>query len=133
VREVVNIGRQPGEPLTFSVDLKWSLWSYMEEYWEEYAPEAFAHLRAGFAGAFAEHGDTLVIHTAPRTEIRYGTVTLDPRARTVRVEFRSEFDEGEVPPAVYESDEFPLPETLAEFLAQVDEVEDRLIDQVNAL
>lgn len=131
--EVVNIGRQPGEPLTFAVDLKWSLWSVAEEYWEEYAPEALAHLRAGFAGAFEEHGDTLVLHTAPRKEIRYGTVTLDPRADTVRVTFRAEFDEGEEPPAVWESAEFPLPAALAELLAQVDEVEDRLIAQVQAL
>ena len=120
------------EPLTFAVDLKWSLWSAAEEYWEEYAPEALAHLREGFAGAF-EDGGTIVIHTAPRKEIKYGTVTIDPCAGFVTVAFRSEFDEGEVPPAVYESAEFPLPGTLAEFLAQVDEVEDRLIDQVQAL
>ena len=122
--ESVNIDRQQGAPLEFHIDLKWSLWSVQAEHFEEYAPETIKHLRAGFAGGFDEHGDTIVVLTAPRKEIRFGKVTIDPKANLVTVEFRSEFDDDS---QLHETDEFTLPDTIEEFMTKVDEVEERLI------
>lgn len=125
--ESVNIDRQQGDPLEFRVDLKWSLWSVAEEHWQEYAPETLKHLKAGFAGDFDEYGDTIVVTTAPRKEIRFGKVTIDPKANLVTVTFNSEFDEDQEVQGVWESDEFPIPDTFEEFMAKVDEAEGRLI------
>lgn len=122
--ERIEIGRNQGEPLVFYVDLKWALWSADVDYWREHAPQTTEHLIAAFNGAFDEFGDTLVIHTAPRKEIRFGTVTIDPKANLVVVEFRAEFDDDE---PQYERDEFLLPGTLHELLVRVDEVERRLL------
>ena len=122
--ESINIDRQQGDPLKFCIDLKWSLWSVSEEYWQEYAPETLKHIKAGFAGGFTEHGDVIVVSTAPRKEIRFGMVTIDPKTRVVTVAFRSEFDDDS---CVREDDTFPLPDTFDEFLTKVDAVEDRLI------
>jgi hypothetical protein len=130
--ERVNVDRQQGDPLVFSVDLKHALWSKDRDYWQEYAPNTLAHLIAGFDGAFDEHGDTIVIETAPRKEIRFGKVVLDPKAGTVTVTFNSEFDDDADIQGVWESDEFPLPETLDEFLALVDDAEARLIAKEEA-
>ena len=130
--ESVNIDRQQGDPLEFRVDLKWSLWSVAEEYWQEYAPETLKHLKAGFAGDFDEHGDTIVVVTAPRKEIRFGKVVVDPKANLVTVTFTSEFDDDEEVQGVWESDEFPLPATFEEFMTKVDEVEERLIAKEQA-
>jgi len=52
-----------------SIDLKWSLWTTDQGIWEEKAPEAIKMLHMML-------NNTLVIHTAPRKEIRYGTVTI---------------------------------------------------------
>jgi len=130
--ESVNIDRQQGDPLEFRIDLKWSLWSKDADHFEKYAPETLKHLKAGFAGDFDEHGDTIVVTTAPRKEIRFGKVVLDPKAGTVTVTFNSEFDDDEEVQGVWESDEFPLPDTFEEFMAKVDEVEERLIAKEQA-
>lgn len=126
--ERVNIDRQQGDPIVFTVDLKHALWSADPEYWKEYAPDTLAHLAAGFDGAFDEYGDTIEIVTAPRKEIRYGKVVVDPKANLVTVTFRAEWDDDEEEQGTWQSDEFPLPETLEEFLKLVDQVEERLIN-----
>lgn len=130
--ERVNIDRQQGDPLVFTVDLKHALWSRDRGYWEEFAPNTLSHLAAGFDGAFDEFGDTIVIETAPRKEIRFGKVVVDPKAGRVTVTFNSEFDDDSDVQGVWESDEFPLPDTLEEFLARVDDVEGRLIAKEEA-
>lgn len=53
----------------FSIDLKWSLWSQDESIWQDYAPEALRHMKLMY-------NNTLILKTAPRKEIRYGTVTI---------------------------------------------------------
>jgi hypothetical protein len=58
-----------GGSAEFDIDLKWSLWSQDEGTWEQYAPEALKHLRM-------MSDNTLVLKTAPRKEIRFGTVTI---------------------------------------------------------
>lgn len=130
--ESVNIDRKQGDPLEFRIDLKWALWSTNESLWADYAPDTFKHLKSGFAGDFDEHGDAIVVVTAPRKEIRFGKVVLDPKAGTVTVTFNSEFDDDEEVQGVWESDEFPMPATFEEFLAKVDEVENRLIAKEQA-
>ena len=127
--ESVNIDRRQGDPLEFRIDLKWSLWSADIEHFEEYAPETLKHLKAGFDGAFAEYGDYVVIVTAPRKEIRYGKVTIDPKTDRVTVTFRAEWDDDQEEQGVWESDEFELPETLEEFMKLVDDAEARLIEK----
>lgn len=60
---------QEGGTAEFDIDLKWSLWSTDEGVWEQYAPEALKHLKL-------MNDNTLILKTAPRKEIRYGTVTI---------------------------------------------------------
>ena len=55
-------------PSEINIDLKFSLWSKHIEDFDERAPECAKLLRA-----FPE---SLTIHTAPKKEIRYGTVTI---------------------------------------------------------
>ena len=55
-----------------SVDLKWALWSREQCHWTEYAPGAWGRM----AGAFNGTHPPVRIVTAPRKEIRYGTVTV---------------------------------------------------------
>jgi len=78
------------------VDLKWSLWSARVEHWEEYAPETLALLRAGIEGGhMLESGEGCVIRTAPRKEIRHGTVEIYPRDGRIFADvlFGCEWDE----------------------------------------
>lgn len=58
-----------GKSAEVEIDLKWSLWSADEGYWEERAPAALVMLRG-------MNENTLVIKTSPKKEIRYGTVTI---------------------------------------------------------
>lgn len=53
------------------VDLKWSLWSKDKDFWDERAPGAWDEL----ANLAPQCG--VVIKTAPKKEIRYGTVTVE--------------------------------------------------------
>ncbi len=78
------------------VDLKWSLWSARVGCWEEYAPETLALLRAGIEGGhMLEDGWNCVIHTAPRKEIRCGTVEIYARDGRIFADvlFGCEWDE----------------------------------------
>jgi hypothetical protein len=58
-----------GKSAEIDVDLKWSLWSQDVEYWRERAPEVIKMMETML-------NNTLIIHTAPRKEIRFGTVTI---------------------------------------------------------
>lgn len=127
--ERANVGRQSGEPLIFDIDLRWALWSTDESLWADYAPETLKHLKGGFDGDFDEHGDTVMIRTAPRKEIRFGTVIINPKSSLVQVVFWSDYDDGSRDD---EDDSFPLPDTFEEFMAKVDQVESRLIDKERA-
>ena len=53
------------------VDLKWSLWSADKETWEERAPSVWSQLEE------MTPGDSSTIESAPRKEIRYGSVTIE--------------------------------------------------------
>lgn len=77
----------PVPPEEVSVDLKWSLWCRHEEDIEEYAPGLPARMRAAFSG----DGPPLLIHTAPRKEIRFGSVRISKGG--AEVEFSFEWDE----------------------------------------
>lgn len=127
--ESVKIDRQQGDPLEFTVDLKWSLWSRDAGYWQDMAPNTYDHLKAGFDVAFDEYGDTIWIHTAPRKEIRFGRVGIDPKEGRCAVTFWAEFDDI---PSVYALTSFHLPDTLDEFLRMVDDVEASLIERIAA-
>ncbi len=74
----------------FRVDLKWSLWTTDESVWEEYA--------LGILGKMAlalEQSGGFTIYTAPRKEIRCGSVTVRkvPEGFHARVEFSEEWDD----------------------------------------
>lgn len=60
------------EPEKLSVDLKWSCWSVDRGYWGEYAPGVWERMEAAFKG----EAGPVVVHTGPRKEIRYGSVTI---------------------------------------------------------
>ena len=60
------------KPDKIEVDLKWSCWSIDEGYWKEYAPGIFDRMLKAWKG---ESGPVTIV-TAPRKEIRYGTVTI---------------------------------------------------------
>lgn len=143
------------------VDLKWSLWSEHEEHWEEHAPKTLAALKAGIDdGNLLEHGGYIRILTAPRKEIRSGTVCIFAHEGRIKatVEFRQEWDEPydlaetllheagitDPPDEQYEKMverlrwadlgtieeeyvDFGKSPTLAEVLARIDAVEERLI------
>ena len=123
--EKFNIDRQPGDPLVFNIDLKWSLWSASRDFWMERAPCTFLHLTDGFFGDFDEYGDDVVINTAPHKEIRFGTVTIMPKQDLVMVHFWAEYDD-ESRDDVFET--FPIPDDFDQFLRVVDNYEQRLIN-----
>jgi hypothetical protein len=60
-----------------TIDLKWSLWTECKGTWKEYAPELLKTLHA------LKVGESVTIHTAPRKEIRYGTVKITREKKTV--------------------------------------------------
>lgn len=75
----------------YEIDLKWSLWSAEREHWLDHAPDALAALEQLAVGA------SLTIATAPRKEIRFGTMHI---ARTVagytaQGEFYTQWDDVE--------------------------------------
>lgn len=57
---------------TASVDLKWSLWSQDQGVWDDYATGVWQQMRDAFLGKTAP----LVVKTAPRKEIHFGSVTV---------------------------------------------------------
>lgn len=69
-----------------AVDLKWSLWTADRGIWDEYAPGAWSEMRKAFFGK----SDEVTVHTAPRKEIRYGTVEV--REGEAFVSFRAIWD-----------------------------------------
>lgn len=68
------------------VDLKWSLWVRSPEDMDEYAPGLSARLEDAFKGGVRQ-----IVYTAPRKEIRFGTVTVDKGK--AYVDFRAVWDE----------------------------------------
>lgn len=57
------------KPISFNIDFKWSLWMSDMSVWD-------AETREASKLAFAGEGAPVIIHTAPRKEIRYGTVVI---------------------------------------------------------
>jgi hypothetical protein len=55
-----------------SVDLKWCCWSKHNSTWDEYAPGVWEKAEAAFKG----EAGPVTVNTAPRKEIRYGSVTI---------------------------------------------------------
>lgn len=130
---------------THHIDLRHSLWTPDVGIWERSAPDALACLRA------LSEGDVIVIETAPKKEIRFGTVVVRrlPEGYAVTVEFRADWDEiddvadtlgidaddlhaltleGVVPYGTHVTDGF-LVATLDEVFDKVDAVEENLIDR----
>lgn len=71
------------------IDLKWSLWSQDNGVWDEYAPGVLKQMQDAFLGKTAP----LVVQTAPRKEIYFGSVTISKgQAKGV---FTTEWDEVE--------------------------------------
>lgn len=61
------------KPKEISVDLKWSCWTEDEGIWNDYAPGVWETMLKAFTG---ETGP-VTIHTGPRKELRYGSVTIE--------------------------------------------------------
>jgi len=79
---------QPIEHLygEYRVDLKWALWSADAEYWTEHqATDALEAMKLALAGE-----GTAVIYTAPRKEIRFGTVVVTKSK--AEVDFKAVWD-----------------------------------------
>ena len=143
-----------------NIDLKYALWSADVGHWEDHAPDALALLRAAVESGDLHDGHRVTINTAPRKEIRAGTVQLSAQDGHVfaDVEFHTEWDEpcdlagslahmlgikdfsANAPSALcdrlcvqelgaHEFDRLDLGEspTLAEVLARIDAVEERLL------
>ena len=90
-------GRQ--EPIEISVDLKWSVWSQDAYTWKDYAPETYKHMKSGVdGGELEESGDSLLIRSSPKKEIRYGSVYIyyDAKAGScaANVSFFTEWDDA---------------------------------------
>lgn len=126
------------------IDLKWSLWSADIGHWEEYAPELLPVMRNCLVEKLP-----LYIMTAPRKEIRSGTVELLPDRGYINVIFNCEWDDlhdlcdtlscteeelqglltatehGE--PGTMLQEHVPWTTDLEKFLADVDAVEDALL------
>jgi len=77
----------PVQPEVVGIDLKWSLWCRHEDDIEERAPGLVVRMRAAFSG----DAPPLLIHTAPRKEIRFGSVHVSKGG--AEVEFSFEWDE----------------------------------------
>lgn len=75
--------------MNISIDLKWSLWSTQRTYFDEYAPGVWDTMRAAFDGT----GTEVLVNTAPRKEIRYGSVLVQPGQ--MHVHFWAEWDNGQ--------------------------------------
>ena len=74
VREV------PPDPEVIRVDLKWSAWSKHRDPWDDYTPEIWEKLAA------LPIGQSVTVRSAPRKEIRYGTVEISHVAHPTRPE-----------------------------------------------
>lgn len=74
VREV------PPDPEVIRVNLKWSAWSKHQEHWDDHAPGIWEKLSA------LPIGQSVTVRTAPRKEIRYGTVEISRVAHPTRPE-----------------------------------------------
>lgn len=61
------------KPEEISVDLKWGCWTEDEGIWNDYAPGVWDKMLKAFTG---ETGP-VKIHTGPRKECRYGSVTIE--------------------------------------------------------
>lgn len=86
--------------MTAKVDLKWSLWTEDESTWEEYrAKDVLEKVKAAFEG-----GEQFTVYTAPRKEIRYGSVTVS-KGKAV-VEFNAVWDSPQslLPDGLWEND-----------------------------
>lgn len=77
---------QPAEKT--SVDLKWGLWAKSHDTWENYAPGLWSRMEEAFLGTTP----ALSITTAPKKEIRYGTVVISKGQADV--EFYAMWDEA---------------------------------------
>lgn len=72
---------------TLNVDLKWSLWSADRDHWEECAKDAYDRIAKAFTG----EAPPVCVYTAPRKEIRYGTVVIEKNK--ARVTFQAGWDD----------------------------------------
>jgi hypothetical protein len=129
-----SISRGSRDPQQWKIDLKYSLWSGPDEDWSEFAPRVYEAIYEGIAeGAICEHGETVVVVTAPRKEIRLGTVTFSPSKDEDRVDVNVEFyKEDDDDRRLYERDEFSVASTdsgFREAMKKIDEAEERLNDQ----
>jgi hypothetical protein len=78
------------KPLDFEIDLKWSLWSTDESLWKESCKEENQDILTIMRNAFNGTDKRIVIHSAPRREIRFGQVELSKGK--AKVEFSAVWD-----------------------------------------
>lgn len=137
---------------TYDVDLRWSLWSKYTEEFEGRNAEAINAAKQVFDG---EYDYPVKIHTAPKKEIRFGTVTFT--GQTAEVLFSFDWDEPyeqiwrveEITGELNEQEEASVREqiemffseldwsvsddvsgsTFAELMERIDEVESNLLEQ----
>ena len=115
--EYTSASRLRGQPHKWDIDLKWSAWSTDPSVWKDLAPQTFKMLREGFDGGFEEYGETIIVQSAPRKEIRFMRVEVGP-SRT----------EGYVDVDLYVTDTWDSPSDLLATLNLPDKCLDSLED-----
>lgn len=108
-----------------TVDLKWSLWSRDKETWEEYAPGILDWMRKWFEASTDEGNPESAglsdsprkVGTAPRKEIRFGDVEIEPEK--AHVHFWAEWDSGRQ----FHIQETVEAETFQELMHKIDHLE----------
>lgn len=73
----------------FHIDLKYSLWTVDASTWNKLAPGMIEKIKTAWKGESVP----IMIHTAPKKEVRYGTLTIS-KGRAIG-HFRTEWDEPE--------------------------------------
>ena len=127
-----STGRGPADPQEWKLDLKHSLWTIPDGSWSDRAPLVWRAIWEGIVeGKLDEHGETLIIHTSPSKETRWGQVIFrshgDPELVEVDVSFRAEGDDEE---ALMQEDAFVVmadEEGFDEAMRRIDRAEELLI------
>jgi hypothetical protein len=118
------------EPLEFDIDLRWSLWTADEDGFAEndHNQKVLDAMKAAFAG-----GRPVTVNTAPKKEIRFGSV--DITKGTANVHFSFEWDEDyehlyrveEIAPDLSPKEERDARESISMFLCELENYQDREI------
>jgi len=126
-----SIGRSSGEPQTWQIDLKHSLWSQEDAVWAEYAPMVWRAIWDGIVeGKIEEYNEGLTIKTTGQKTNRSGTVIFRPHGDEGWVEVDVWFGTLEGEEDVAFEDAFTVTgdeDGFDEAMRRIDAVEERVI------